>query len=267
MSDREEQIIRAEAALLQEEKKFLMEKYVSMLLLQVNEDDAANGEAGDLDDKTVESLLVARPYVSGDVAQQIADLLSAKGHEFEEEEEEDGFDNNGDGSPEAEEGEFADGDDSQVEGLFDDEEAGADDPEAMAASLELNEETLEQSDKGEPADVESVEVESVDAMSEHEGDAEGLFDEQDTDSDSPDGGLAIDEADGNADEDVEGLFDDEDETIADETDGADDENEEAGCCSKMTSTRATREAVPESKTTRLMKQRKHPASLLPKDTK
>ena len=104
MSDREEQIIRAEAALLQEEKKFLMEKYVSMLL-QVNEDDTANGEAGDLDDKTMESLLVARPYVSGDVAQQIADLLSANGHEFEEEEEEgeDGFDNNGDGSPEAEE--------------------------------------------------------------------------------------------------------------------------------------------------------------------
>ena len=74
MSDQQEQIIRAEAALQQEEKKFLMEKYVSMLLLQIGQDESGGDAADELDDKTIESLLVSRPYVSAELAQQIANL-------------------------------------------------------------------------------------------------------------------------------------------------------------------------------------------------
>lgn len=203
MSERDEQIIRAEAALQQAEKKFLMEKYASMLLLQVNEDESESDDADDLDDETVESLLVARPYVSGEVAQQIADLLTAKGHEFEEDEEEGGGSNGRDAFEADDSGDFADDGNGEVEGLFDEDgEAGADDPEAMAASLELDEDAGD--DNGE-----SEQREETSEVAEEE-DAEGLF--EDAESDFTDAVVAADDDEEEDDGgEVEGLFDEEDD--------------------------------------------------------
>jgi len=63
-----------EATLWQEEKIFLMQHYARLLLDRVEADEA-------LDDRIVESLLVARPYVDSELASRIADLLSEHGHE------------------------------------------------------------------------------------------------------------------------------------------------------------------------------------------
>ena len=80
--------ITLEEAMELKEKKYLMEKYVSILLLQLELDDADSGNDQKLDDETVESLLVARVHVSCDLSRQIAALLSSKGHELEEDGEE-----------------------------------------------------------------------------------------------------------------------------------------------------------------------------------
>ncbi|MEE3259434.1 MAG: hypothetical protein VX293_09500 [Candidatus Latescibacterota bacterium] len=63
-----------EATLWQEEKIFLMRHYARLLLDRVEADE-------ELDDRIVESLLVARPYVDSELASRIADLLSEHGHE------------------------------------------------------------------------------------------------------------------------------------------------------------------------------------------
>ena len=70
-----------------EEKRFLMERYISMLLLQIKPSD---GDADDapLDDQTVESLHVARAYVASPLGEKIDEMLAAEGRQVDELEEE-----------------------------------------------------------------------------------------------------------------------------------------------------------------------------------
>ena len=83
MSDTE-RIEQLRHTIQEEEKRFLMDRYVTLLLGHVEDDDEE-----ELDDRTVESLLVSRPYVSEILANKIADVLENAGHEVEDIERED----------------------------------------------------------------------------------------------------------------------------------------------------------------------------------
>ena len=76
MSDKTDQIARLRQELHERERRFLMEKYASLLLLQVEMDEAAaaaDDSGGDgLDERTVESLQVAHHYAGTEVGAQIA---------------------------------------------------------------------------------------------------------------------------------------------------------------------------------------------------
>jgi len=67
--------ITLEEAMERKEKQFLMEKYASMLLheLELEDDDSE-----ELDEQIVKSLLVARGYVSRDLSRQIAALFPSR---------------------------------------------------------------------------------------------------------------------------------------------------------------------------------------------
>ena len=83
MSDTE-RIEQLRHTIQEEEKRFLMDRYVTLLLGHVEDDDEE-----ELDDRTVESLLVSRPYVSEILANKIAEVLENAGHEVEDIERED----------------------------------------------------------------------------------------------------------------------------------------------------------------------------------
>ena len=83
MSD-SERIEQLRQTIQEEEKRFLMDRYVAMLMAQVEE----AGEE-ELDDRMVESLLVSRSYVSDDLSTRVADLLENAGYEVEDVEQED----------------------------------------------------------------------------------------------------------------------------------------------------------------------------------
>ncbi|SVC77505.1 uncharacterized protein METZ01_LOCUS330359, partial [marine metagenome] len=83
MSDTE-RIEQLRHTIQEEEKRFLMDRYVTLLLGHVEDVDEE-----ELDDRTVESLLVSRPYVSEILANKIAEVLENAGHEVEDIERED----------------------------------------------------------------------------------------------------------------------------------------------------------------------------------
>jgi hypothetical protein len=217
----EARIGELEERIQQEEKRFLMEKYVSMLLLQIKQSDG-DGEDVPLDDRTVGSLQVARPYVSLPLGEQIAELLRAVGHEVDELKVEDNsgeakygglFDDDGEGSEEdVEDDSFpevaADGVDytdvAEVDGgiesdagtgLFDDESLGDDGESPEGGESETLFDDAEETDADGDAD-------KIVA----EGNTEGLFDDEDDD-----GAVAVSAADGAGADDADdvGLFDDE----------------------------------------------------------
>ena len=211
----EARIGELEERIQQEEKRFLMEKYVSMLLLQIKPSDG-DGEDVPLDDQTVRSLQVARPYVGLPLGEQIAELLRAEGHEVDELEVED------DSFPEV----AADGVDytdvadvdGRIEpdagaGLFDDDSLGDDGESPEGGESETLFDDAEETD----ADGDADEIVA-------EGETEGLFDDEDDD-----GAVAVGAADGagadNAD-DI-GLFDDE-------TTSADDNGQRGEAATEVT---------------------------------
>jgi len=185
MSDTE-RIEQLRHTIQEEEKRFLMDRYVTLLLGHVEDNDEE-----ELDDRTVESLLVSRPYVSEILANKIAEVLENAGHEVEDIEREDadgdeavvhaeanGAENGGEngrqGNGQAGPGDGAEDFDTAVE------------DEAFAA-------TLDGEDVGPDADdSDTIEVES---------DAVGLFDDEE--EGESDGASASEEA-----EDEEGgIFD------------------------------------------------------------
>ena len=83
MSDTE-RIEQLRHTIQEEEKRFLMDRYVTLLLGHLEDVDEE-----ELDDRTVESLLVSRPYVSEILANKIAEVLENAGHEVEDIERED----------------------------------------------------------------------------------------------------------------------------------------------------------------------------------
>ncbi|MEE2659001.1 MAG: hypothetical protein VX733_10885 [Candidatus Latescibacterota bacterium] len=77
-------IAQLEDAIREYEKKFLMEKYASMLLLRLEIADLEDTSDGvEIDDRVVKSLRVAQCYVSSEVAEQIEKLLKAQVHNVE----------------------------------------------------------------------------------------------------------------------------------------------------------------------------------------
>lgn len=179
----EARIGELEEQIRQEEKRFLMERYISMLLLQIKPSD---GDADDapLDDQTVESLQVARAYVASPLGEKIDEMLAAEGHQADELEEED--------SSESEYGGEADGVDGVDEqdasdGLFDDEG-----------------DAIVETDGSDPDEAD------VDGESAH-GSADGLFEDEDLVGDGQPVGGDGDSAD---DGELESLFDDAEEADA-----------------------------------------------------
>ena len=170
----EARIGELEERIQQEEKRFLMEKYVSMLLLQIKPSDG-DGEDVPLDDQTVGSLQAARPYVGLPLGEQIAELLRAEGHEVDEL----------DGGERIEPDAHA--------GLFD--SLGDDGKSPEGGESETLFDDAEETD----ADGDADEIVA-------EGDTEGLFDDEDDYS-----AVAVGAADGAGADDADdvGLFDDE----------------------------------------------------------
>ncbi len=215
----EARIGELEARIHQEEKRFLMERYVSLLLVQFESPDE-DGEGEPLDERTVESLLVARPHVSGLLAEQIEELLTGQGHEVEELEAE------GD-SPGPGGGADAPGDSQEPEygGLFDDD-AEEDELVGDAGNGDVGESLFEDEDDGEVDELvgDTGNGDEGESLFEDEdvGEADGLV--GDTDSGDEGESLFEDEDVGEADELVgdtgsgdegESLFEDEDVGEAD----------------------------------------------------
>ena len=219
----EARIGELEARIHQEEKRFLMERYVSLLLVQFESPDE-DGEGEPLDERTVESLLVARPHVSGLLAEQIEELLTGQGHEVEELEAE------GD-SPGPGGGADAPGDSQEPEygGLFDDD-AEEDELVGDAGNGDVGESLFEDEDDGEVDELvgDTGNGDEGESLFEDEdvGEADGLV--GDTDSGDEGESLFEDEvAEGDSANDSEeaddvGLFDNETE----EGEVADDSTEE-----------------------------------------
>ena len=167
MTQRTEQIALLEEEILREEKRFLMEKYAALLLLQAelaeSEAAAEGGEPVGLEDCVVESLQVAHAYVNPEMAVQISELLEAHGHEIEVSDSESG-DGEHDSAEETDDLLGANGDDEtaadeETESLFDD----SDEPDSLIETTDAE-------------DV--VEAGSPDGLAEPaEQEGEGLFDD------------------------------------------------------------------------------------------
>ena len=79
MSKNTKKIAQIENRIREEEKNFLIEVYARQLVESLHENSQSP------DDKAVESLIVARPRVAPDLAEEIASLLEANGHEVDRE--------------------------------------------------------------------------------------------------------------------------------------------------------------------------------------
>ena len=227
MSPDNDNVADLEETLHDEEKTFLMEKYASMLLLQLDLEE----DGMELDDKTVESLLVARSQVSADTAGQIVALLEAHGHEagdldIEGEEEEGLFgEDDVDGEERAEGGALiSDNGNLGNNGSSD---------TVLADGSGSDDLFSEDGDEGEHSADELDDVE-VDGL--FDDDSEADVDAEDEDTEAVAAGVddLEDEAGDDDDGDASGLFDSEDETestaeAADTKAGEElDEDEEAG---------------------------------------
>ena len=94
-----ERVEQLRKTIQEEEKRFLMDRYVSMLMAHVEE-----AGAEELDDRTVESLLVSRAYVSEILATTVGDFLENAGYEVEDVEREDDDEESGEHLTDAEDG-------------------------------------------------------------------------------------------------------------------------------------------------------------------
>ncbi|MEE3263372.1 MAG: hypothetical protein VX290_11070, partial [Candidatus Latescibacterota bacterium] len=178
MSDTE-RIEQLRHTIQEEEKRFLMDRYVTLLLGHVEDDDEE-----ELDDRTVESLLVSRPYVSEILANKIAEVLENAGHEVEDIEREDA-----DGDEAVAHAEANGAENGGENGRQGNGQAGpGDGAEDFAA-------TLDGEDVGPDADdSDTIEVES---------DAVGLFDDEE--EGESDGASASEEEE--AEDEEGGIFD------------------------------------------------------------
>lgn len=125
MNQNADKIAEFEEALRQQAKIFLLEKYASMLLqqLELGDADEESPDGGGLDSRAAECLLAARHHVDEGLASQIADLLESHGHVVSDDD-----------------GEF---DDDRLEGLFGDDADSDDDhgDDQASADLELDSDT------------------------------------------------------------------------------------------------------------------------------
>ncbi|MDA0335512.1 MAG: hypothetical protein O2782_10130 [bacterium] len=205
-----------EERLQQEEKRFLMERYVSVLLPTL-ESIAAEADAEPLDDRTVESLQVARPYLSVPLAERIVTLLTAQGHEVEDLEEVPG-------PSTASTVDTDDGEKAEYGGLFDDDDDDDNGDDDAGAGDEVDADDQVRgagtSTRAAAADGEVAGEDGIDAgdgLFDGDGDelfggnAGGLFD--DDDDDDTDGLLAEPEspieASAGEEADTDGLFDED----------------------------------------------------------
>ncbi|MFH1568385.1 MAG: hypothetical protein ABIL09_10360, partial [Gemmatimonadota bacterium] len=212
MNRRTQTITRLEEELRQREKRFLMERYASLLLLQLELREAEADGGDELDDRTIESLQVAHHYAGPEVAEQIAGLLQARGVELETAQDEDegdslfgGDEDDGDAGNGADLSLDADLALDESEDEVDDiegAEPGARDPEDPAASLELAGEDAEAGAEGLFDDGAEPEERAGDA-------ADELLDD---DANGGLGGLFEDDAAGGDDADAAGLLETEDES-------------------------------------------------------
>ena len=236
-----ERIEQLRLTIQNEEKRFLMDRYVTILLGQVKDEQ-------ELDDRTIESLLVSRVYVNDILATTIAQVLTDAGHEVTDEEKED---DDEDGASQSSNGQSSNG--HSEEGDAAEDVGTAVEDEDFAAVLDGGDvadeaETTDSADgtsgeeAADPMDAGTMDGDSLDDLD--IGDATGLFDndgnDSGTDSTSASGNGtqtdgedefvdatdALSEADASEDSELgdldgEGLFDEGTDEAEDSSSGGD----------------------------------------------
>ena len=186
MSKNKKKIAQLEHRIREEERNFLIEAYARQLVQSLQE----NSESPD--DKAVESLIVARPRVAPDLAEEIASLLETNGHEVDRET----F------APEP------NSEDSMADlaGAAGDNGAGGD-MSGLFEDVELSEEDAEEFFGDEDQEIPLDDAQEEESDGDHE-DGDGLFD-SDSEEDGEEVEYPEDVEGGDLGDSEEGLFGDD----------------------------------------------------------